>query len=62
MIKRNMPESEDRVIHSVYTPKEINHILRETTNDYVEFSKLTRSEYLLIWEFINYIYEVFNDE
>ncbi len=54
MIERERPHK-DRVIHKVYTPKEINHIVGDTFQGYKDYHNLTRSELLLIWEFANEI-------
>lgn len=52
----------DRVIRELYTPKEIVGIIQKSFMEYNGWSKLTRSELLLVWEFSNNLIGKFKDD
>lgn len=59
---RITPPKKDKVIRKIYTPKEIVWIIQKHFNDYMGWSKLSRSEMLLLWEFSNMLIREFKDD
>lgn len=55
-------EKKDRTIHTVYTPKEIAHIITVHFNGYMGWHKLTHGEKLIVWDFANNLIGEFKDD
>lgn len=61
-IELDKPKTDDRVIRELYTPKEVVGIIHRCFNQYNGIGKLTRGEFLLLWEFSNWLVREFKDD
>lgn len=59
---RKSRRTDDRVIRSVYVPKEIHHIIRRVFMEFASMNELNHSERLLVWDFVKELEWCFPDD
>lgn len=58
---RKSRRTNDRVIRSVYVPKEIHHTIRREFMEFASINELNHSERLLVWDFVKELMRCFPD-